>query len=265
MDNQTNFDPATQPDTKTNRRLWYIVGVLVILALISVGLYLTNQDYFKVANQPIVNQPGTVTSDGLEQYFKNDEKKLAPDVLPPEEIKQRFEQDIVISNDYIKTEEAKEDGNPYQGYMSLANDYRSLGQYQTAEDAYINMINKYPDDWLVYHNLGVLYEDMHQYLSAARAYTTSIVKKPAEVIAHTKLADLYLNHSTAPDKAKEVYLKALQGTDNNKEIVKAYASYLETVAKNLPEALLYWEQALTQSPDNQAIKERVAELKQKIK
>ena len=105
---------------------------------------------------------------------------------------------------------------------------------------------------------------MHQYLSAARAYTTSIAKKPIEIIAHTKLASLYLNHSSAPAKVKEVYLKALQDTENNIEIVKAYASYLETVEKNLSEALLYWQEALKQSPDNQAIKDRVEELKGKI-
>ena len=31
---------------------------------------------------------------------------------------------LLHAEEYIKTEEAKEDGNPYQGYMSIANDYR---------------------------------------------------------------------------------------------------------------------------------------------
>jgi len=264
MENQPNFDPANQPETKTNDKLKYIIGTLVFLFIVSLGLYFANQDYFKKANQPISQQPIAQVNDGLDQYFSNEEKKLAPDVLPPEEVKQYYEQDIEKAKEYIKTEEAKEAGSPYQGYMAIANDLRGLGQYEESEKAYQEMISRFPDDELIYHNLGVLYEDMHQYLSAARAYATSIEKKPVEIIAHTKLADLYLNHSNSPEKAKEVYLKALQATENHKEIVKAYANYLETVEKNLTEALLYWEQALTQSPDNEAIKQRVEELKGKI-
>jgi tetratricopeptide (TPR) repeat protein len=265
MENQTNFDPANQSETKTNDKLKYIIGTLVLLLIVSLGLYFANQDYFKKANQPISPEPISEVNDGLDQYFTNEEKKLAPDVFPPEEVKQYYEQDIEKAKEYIKIEEVKETGSSYQGYMAIANDLRGLGKYEESEKAYQDMITRFPDDELIFHNLGVLYEDMHQYLSAARAYSTSIEKKPVEIIAHTKLADLYLNHSTTPAKAKEVYLKALQDTENHKEIVKAYASYLETVEKNLSEALLYWEQALTQSPNNDAIKQRVEELQAKIK
>ena len=96
MENPVNLDTTSQQKNKDNNRLIYIIGILVILGFISVGLYFFKQDYFKAANKPLVdNGQQVINDDGLEQYFTNEDKKLAPDVLPPEEIKQRFEQDIV--------------------------------------------------------------------------------------------------------------------------------------------------------------------------
>ncbi len=263
MDNQENIPQTNQQisENKGNRQVWYLLIIILVLAVASVFLYRG------LKNKPTINEGPAysvfVNDENLPLYFENKDKKLSPDVLPPEEFKTRFEADLVTARQYIIDEEAKEAGNEYQGYMGVANILRSLGQYEEAEQAYFDMIEKFPDDELIYHNLGVLYEDMHQYLEAAKAYSTSIAKKPEELIAYMKLADLYVKYSSQPDKAKEVYLKALEATNNNPEILKAFASYLETVEKNLPEALLYWQEVLKANPDNQAVKERVEELENK--
>lgn len=265
MDNQPDNNQTNQPVSanKNQNRIWYLVIIIAVLAVVSFLVYNNTKNKTAVVNEEPTN--GEVLMDGVElsQYFKNEERKLAPDVMPPEEFKTRFEADLAQARQYIIDEEAKEDGNEYQGYMGVANSLRALGDYQAAEQAYFDMIEKFPDDELIYHNLGVLYEDMHQYLEAAKAYSTSIAKKPEELIAYMKLADLYVKYSSQPAKAKEVYLKALEATNNHPEMLKAYASYLENTEKNLPEALLYWQEVLKAYPDNQAVKERVKELESK--
>ncbi len=265
MENQTENIPTNPPISEnTNKnRAWYLVIIIAILAVVSFLVYSNTKDKTPQISEKPTNGDVLLGDEELSQYFKNEEKKLAPDVLPPAEIKARFEADLAAAKQYIIDEENKEMGSPYQGYMGVANTLRALGKYEEAEQAYLDMIAKFPDDELIYHNLGVLYEDMHQYLEAAKAYTTSIAKKPQELIAYMKLADLYVKHSTQPDKAKEVYLKALEATNNHPEMLKAFANYLETVEKNLPQALLYWKEVLKAYPENQAVKERVEELEKK--
>jgi tetratricopeptide (TPR) repeat protein len=262
---QVQGDKINKDDNNTNKnRVGYLVIIIAILAVVSFFVYNNTKDKIPSVSEEPTNGGVLVGSAELSQYFQNQEKKLMPDVLPPDEIKQRFEDDLVLARQYIIDEEAKEDGNEYQGYMGVANTLRALGKYEEAEQAYLDMIERFPEDELTFHNLGVLYEDMRQYLDAARAYSTSIVKKPEELIAHTKLADLYIKNSSEPSKAKEVYLKALEATNNHPEMLKAFASYLENVEKNLPQALLYWQEVLKAYPDNQAVKERVEELEKKI-
>ncbi len=266
MNNQPDNIQTNQPvsENKNQNRIWYLLIIIVVLAIVSWLVYNNTKDKTPTVSEEPTNGQVLVGGQDLSQYFKNEDKKLSPDVLPPEEIKARFEADLAAARQYIIDEEAKGDGNEYQGYMGVANSLRALGDYPAAEQAYFDMIAKYPDDELIYHNLGVLYEDMHQYLEAAKAYTTSIAKKPEELIAYLKLADLYVKHSSQSAKAKEVYLKALEATNNHPEMLKAYASYLENDEKNLPEALLYWQEVLKVNPDNQAVKERVEELEKKL-
>ncbi len=267
MENQLDNNQTNQPvsENKNQNRIWYLVIIIAVLAVISFLVYNNTKDKTPKVSEEPTNGEILMGGEELSQYFQNEEKKLAPDVLPPAEIKVRFEADLAAAKQYIIDEEGKELGSPYQGYMGVANSLRAMGNYEGAEQAYFDMIEKFPNDELIYHNLGVLYEDMHQYLEAAKAYSTSIAKKPDELIAHMKLADLYVKYSSQPGKAKEVYLKALEATGNHPEMLKAYAGYLEYTENNLSEALLYWKEVLKAYPDNQAVKERVEELENKLK
>jgi len=196
----------------------------------------------------------------LAKYFTNEDLKTKSDVLPPEDIKIRMEEAIKTYQQEITDEEAKEGGNPYSGYLGVANIYRQLGDFDKSLDAYKVVIEKYPNDFLVWHNLGVLYEDMHQYLEAAKAYTKSINNKPVEQLAYIKLADLYVKHSSDPAQAQAIYIKALDETKNDVSVLKFYAVYLEDVLKNKESAIAIWQNVLAKEPDNQDVKDRILDL-----
>ncbi len=258
MEENKNLEEQVEHnDKKQNTKIWRLVGIVVLLAVISFVFYYLNKD---VAQAPVKTAP----VDELAVYFANQEKKLTPDVMPPEDYKARLDEQLAKLQQEIITEEALDGGNPYSGYLGVANTYRTMGDYAQAEIEYKKVAEKYPDDFLIWHNLGVMHEDMHQYLDAAHDYTKSIAIKPVETIAYLKLADLYVKFSEHPEKAKEVYLKALTGTNNNINVLKFFAVYLEDILHNNNEAILYWEEVLKQDPDNEAVEDRIAELKNEL-
>ncbi len=245
-------------EQKNDRRLLILAGVLVALLLSSIGWYLVVFRYWQ--SNP---SPAQINQEQLASYFANEELKTQPDSLPPAEIKQKLDKQIEeLQQSAAEKESAGE--NPYLDYMGIANSLRMKGDYEAALNAYQEMLKKWPDDYLIWHNIGVLYEDMRQYLSAARAYQKSIDSKPEERLSYLKLANLYLRHSSDKTKAREVYLRALQSTGNDIEVMKAYAQYLEKVEKNYREALLYWQEIAKQSKNKEAVQEKIKELERKL-
>jgi len=265
MDNlDNNNSNKSQDDIKENKIskikdkkfiITFILAILVILAGFFVYVY--NKKSNNIA--PVITEDQADAND-LAKYFSNDALKQEADVLPPDEIRQRFEDALEAYRQEIADEEAKEDGNPYSGYLGVANTYRQLGDFSQALAAYKTAIEKYPNDFLVWHNLGVLYEDMHQYLEAAKAYRKSIANKPVEQLAYLKLTDLYVKYSNDKSRAKDVYIEALDATKNNIQVLKFYAAYLEDVLKENQSAVAIWQKVLELEPDNQDVKSRISDL-----
>ncbi len=258
----SNFSEQNQsPRDTTNKKLLVILVTLVILAV--VGLFFVYKNSQNNNTTVVPDQQTDDTGDAyteLDNYFINSELKTVSDVLPPEVIKLRMEEIIKTNEAEIKIEEAKEDGNPYSGYLGVANTYRQLGDFSKSLDAYSVVIDKYPNDFLVWHNLGVLHEDMQQYLEAARAYSRSIDNKPVESMAYLKLADLYVRYSNDSSKAQEVYEEAVVNTEENIQVLKFYAAYLEDVLQDNQEAVIIWNKVLEKDPNNQDIKDRILDL-----
>ncbi len=243
---------------KNNKKLIILAGILVVLAIVSGVWYAV---VFRRINSE-AQHPTSSPQDELAQDFVNEEIVWQAQSLPPAEVQQRLKEQIdKLTVEARQKDEAGE--NSYSDYLGIANSWRLLGDYKKALVAYQQMTERW-DDYLVWHNLGVLYEDMRQYLSAARAYQKSIEKKPTEKIAHLKLADLYLKHSKNPTKAREVYLKALQDTYNDIDVMKAYAVYLERQEKDLREALLYWQEIAKKANNKEAVQEKIKELERKL-
>ncbi len=244
---------------KNNKKLVVLAGILSALAIVSGVWYAV---VFRRVNNE-VQYATTSPQDELAQDFANEEIVWQPENLPPADVQQRLKEQIdKLTAEAKQKDEAGE--NSYSDYLGVANSWRLLGDYKKSLEAYQQITERWGDDYLVWHNLGVLYEDMHQYLSAARAYQTSIKNKPVEKIAHLKLADLYVKHSKNPAKAREVYLKALQDTYNDIDVMKAYAVYLERQEKDLREALLYWREIVKKSRNKEAVQEKIKELERKL-
>ncbi len=236
-----------------------LVWTIAIFLLIVVGFLVFV--YNKKPNTSSDNIPGISLEDSyFVQYFSNQELKTSADVLPPENIRTKLEDNLRVYSEEIKTQENQENGNPYSGYLGVANTYRQLGDFTKALDAYEILLDKYPNDFLAWHNLGVLYEDMNQYLEAAKAYKKSINSKPVESMAYMKLADLYVKFSNNPEMAQDVYEEGIANTNDDIQLLKFYAIYLEEVLKDNQKAISIWQKVLDKEPDNQDVKTRISDL-----
>jgi len=158
-------------------------------------------------------------------------------------------------------ENIKKDSENLDNYLSLGLYYKSLGKLAKAKNSYSDGLKINDKFYLYYLNLGNILVDMHDYESAKEFYLKAIENKTLEPSSYLKLADLLFYQIKAPDKEiRDVYLAGLKNTRNDLDICKSYASYLEEIKEYNPAADM-WQACLLQDPNNEAIKERIEELR----
>lgn len=245
-------------DLKTSKKPSGVIFFIIFLILFAGGFYL----YSKYNSQSFSDNSDSQNKTELSDYFSNEEIINRVDLEIPDDVRKRFE-DSLLSYQELQSNE----NNAYQGYMGEATTYMQLGDYQTALEKLKAMVELYPDDELVYMNLGDLYIRMKQYLEAARAMHTAIEKKPEEVLPHLRLAELYEKYSKEPLRAEKIYQQALVDTNGHIEIRKAQAVFLENIKKDYRAAIAVWMQLLEGQTDEKlinSINEKISEIEKKI-
>ncbi|MDD5031775.1 MAG: hypothetical protein PHR36_01885 [Patescibacteria group bacterium] len=160
-------------------------------------------------------------------------------------------------------ENIKKDPKNLDNYLSLGLYYKSLGELDKAKNAYLDGLKVNDEFYLFYLNLGNILVDMRDYESAKEFYLKAIENKAVEPNSYLKLVDLLVSQIKAPDKEiREVYLEGLKNTGGDLNICKSYASYLEEIKEYGPAANT-WRICLLQDSGNEAIKEKIEELKNK--
>lgn len=270
---ETQKKQASDSSVKKMKLIKAVVGIVVILLVIIGAVYAvnnnaTNQGITDPQNVEVVYSDITypvdqASQDTFLQEFTNEEPVLTSETPIPDDIRERFEASLLESQEQVKTLETNEDGEQFAAYINVANMHKSLGNYPAALQAYKDALTLFPDDELLWHNLGVLFEEMHLYTEAAKAYESSIVKTPYELNAHLRLASLYDQHSSNPTKAREVYERALTLTEDNLNTIKAYAAYLERV-QDYAASLQEWKKLIDTPFYDSAIERTIERLEQKV-
>lgn len=157
-------------------------------------------------------------------------------------------------------ENIKKDPKNLDNYLSLGLYYKSLGKLEEAKKSYLDGLKINDKFYLYYLNLGNILADMRDYESAKESYFKAIENKAVEPNNYLKLADLLVYQIKAPDKEiREVYLEGLKKTGDS-NICKSYASYLEGIKEDNAAADM-WQACLSGDPGNEAIKEKIEELR----
>lgn len=175
-----------------------------------------------------------------------------------------------MKDEYNKAKEvlAKDEYN-LDANISKADILSRTGEYDKATVIYEKMAKMYPSDARAFNRLGAVYAYQKKYTEAENSFLTAIKLQPQDAATYIELANLYLatkEESTNREKVTRFYeegIKALADGKDNMVLVETYAKSLERVG-DYAKAIEKWNVVLAASPDDQFIKDKIAELQSQL-
>lgn len=165
--------------------------------------------------------------------------------------KENYSEAISFINLAIKY--APDDGSCFN---SLGNIYRTLGQWEKALFNYSKALQLKPDEGVVFHNMGLVYLSCSKFDEAIIVFLEAI-KLKANTDSFYRLRELL--RDIQPQKSIDTYRQII---DFNPEFLPAYTAlgfyYLNS--DQIPEAIHYYQEALSIEPDNFEVNFSLAEL-----
>lgn len=153
----------------------------------------------------------------------------------------------------------------YAEYLQQGIEYESKGEMGKAIDSYEKAARRDPKQYVSYSNLGTIYQKQKDFTKAEVSFKKALEINPQAISVYKKIYDLYrYDFRKHPDFMMPFFAEIIKTTDNNIDIVKLYAFYLEDV--NDPEpALAIWKAFSETEPNNEIYKAKIKTLEAKIK
>ncbi len=220
-----------------------IVILLIILALVGQGIYLA-RDYLWPDKD---NLPTDEESWDYEKYLEigYDQDQIDKLITEIERLKTTLE----------------ESPDDYEALSKIGNLYMMLEEYQRAERVFLEAIEMEPGYAPAHANLGELYGSfVGEKEKAVEYYQKAIELTPWRSQYYRSLADLYW--SDFPEKEKEIEPLILSGAEKYPDNIDFYtylASYFRQ-KNNSAKAIDYLKKALEIEPDDEILKQELAEL-----
>lgn len=166
---------------------------------------------------------------------------------------------------YTRKSKPIRDAVSYDEYLQMGISYETKGELINAIEAYQKASEISPKDYVPYSNIGSAYYSLKQFPEAETAFLKAIELTSNNVSVYTKLYDLYFHGLRRyPHQMNAFFEDAMKNTNNDINIVKLYAFYLEEI--NDPEsALPIWQSLLQVEPDNASYKAKIEALQKRIK
>lgn len=218
---------------------------ILVCIIIIVGAIFSYNLYKNKKAQNSQKQSVSVSEKDFSNDFENMTRKDLSETIPPQEIKDRFNKEIEVSKKAIENNKPSQERfkDMSEDYLIIAFNYQVLGQYKEAEGWYKQIIEKWPDNYKAFVNLGDLYILMGQYRESANYFYAAIKAYPETDIAYMKLADLYTKYAkNTKDNASIIYEEGAKMANYKRALLRAYAGYLELYKKDYEKAVLIWRE-----------------------
>jgi len=150
----------------------------------------------------------------------------------------------------------------YEKDLSLAEEYRLLGEGDLTYKYLLKAIDVLPNKSLTYGNLGDLLEKVGAIDSARGAYERAVTVESQYPVNHSNLIQFYIrNYSDDTDLIKSTFESALDRTGKDETLMKEFAQWLSS-QKQYSESVAIWQKVLKNyHPQNQqAIEQEIARL-----
>jgi len=218
--------------------------LLVILAVFAIGSF--------YGYQKIVKPKYAKYQSEKEFVFEIKNNNLPPAVL--DNLRQQFDEAVA---------EAKGNSSLINPWNSLGSIKKIIGDLEGAERAwlYANQIN--PKNSLSFGNLGELYGfNWHQFDKSEKMYLQAIANEPTDPNWYSQLSEVYKDWPEKKELTEKILLQGLAAIPDSPNLVALLAGFYKETGQT-EKAIAYYEKLVKLSPDNQAAKEDLAELKQK--
>lgn len=167
---------------------------------------------------------------------------------------------------FIKVGEAiNQNPNDLEAWLTLGSVMKAIKNYQMAEDVWLYIIAKWPDDPIAFGNLGDLYTNFLPDLPKAEEYLKKAVENSSGIteclIYYRNLHELYKYHyDEKTDLADDILLEALEIYPDEPDFLVLLAVYYQDIG-DIQKAIEYFEKLLKIDPANQAVQRDLEKLR----
>jgi len=155
-------------------------------------------------------------------------------------------------------------GTSYEEYLQQGIQYESTNELDKAIAAYQKAAQANPESYVPYSNIGSIYERNKEFIKAEEAFKTALSIDPQSISVYRKLYDLYrYDFKKLPPEMMLFFSDALEKTNNDIDLTKLYAFYLENI-NDWESALIIWKAFLQTEPGNEIYAAKVKSLEARI-
>ena len=166
--------------------------------------------------------------------------------------------------DALKGKVNEEGADVYDIYLSIAQQYALIGKGEEAYDYLLRAGKQDPGNSLTFQTMGNLMESLKAYIATEEAYKQATIVQPQILQNHLALIGFYIGQKADAVKIEAAFAFALEKSGRATNVLKEYAQWLEE-EKNISKAITVWEEVLKQIPGDRAVKDRIDQLKRKLK
>lgn len=178
-----------------------------------------------------------------------------------EEEKTDVEKEINNLNESLKGTDVSDGVARAALYRSLGEKYEKVGHLAKSASVYRLALTAYPKDAEALASLGLLYGRMGKLAIGEESIKQALDFEPRTLMLYSKLASFYREYGHDKDAARGVYLEGLIRTNNDSDLMREYATFLESIGEGY-EAYLYWDALSKKDPSDVTLAARVMELQQ---
>lgn len=127
----------------------------------------------------------------------------------------------------------EENPSDYGAWIDLAIQYKTVENYDKAEEIWLYLTEAAPGRNVAYHNLGNLYHlYLEDYPEAARYYREAIERAPGQAIHYIGLHELYrYSYEQDSDNAAQVLTDGLEEIPDSVDLMATLAGYYKAEGK----------------------------------
>ncbi len=198
-----------------------------------------------------------------DEYMERRSRGTVTVALTPEE-RSRLEGEIRDLSNTLQTNPPASGQPRADFYRNLAVRYEQLGKLNDALRFYEKGTTEAPTDTKLLLAQSRILGQIGSLAKGEEMIKKAIELEPLEISHYSQAAFFYRTYGGDNESARGVYLEGLIKTNNNTNLMREFAGFLEEIGEGY-EAYLYWSALQEKLPKDETVKQRIEELSKRYR